>query len=225
MPERLIDLSHRIDPPGARELAGLADALNRMAGQLHEQMDLLRTQRSEQQAIHQSMSNGMIALDLSQRVISVNRAAERLLRLDGATARGRLIQELLREPELNRFIDESVAGRPLGATEFKLRGPSGLTVQATSEPLRNARDQPAGVLVFITDVTQLRRLESIRSDFAANVSHELRTPITNIRGYVETILDVGVDDPEQTRRFLEIIRRNTNRLASIIEDLLARGAR
>jgi len=215
------DLSHRVDRPAARELAGLAEALNRMAGQLNDQIDLLRAQRSEQQAIHQSMSNGMIALDLGQHVISVNRAAERLLKIDGASSRGRMLQEVLREPELNRFVAESVAGLPHAMTEFTLRGPNGPTVQAASEPLRNARDQPVGLLVFITDVTQLRRLESIRSDFAANVSHELRTPITNIKGYVETMLDIGVEDRAQTHKFLEIIRRNTGRLASIIEDLLA----
>jgi len=215
------DLNHRVDRPAALELAGLAEALNRMAEQLNDQIDLLRSQRSEQQAIHQSMSNGMIALDLGQHVISVNRAAERLLKIDGASSRGRMMQEVLREPELNRFVAESVAGIPHASSEFKLRGPSGPTVQAASEPLRNARDQPVGLLVFITDVTQLRRLESIRSDFAANVSHELRTPITNIKGYVETMLDIGVEDGPQTHKFLEIIRRNTGRLASIIEDLLA----
>jgi two-component system phosphate regulon sensor histidine kinase PhoR len=77
------------------------------------------------------------------------------------------------------------------------------------------------LLVLMTDVTELRRLETIRSDFAANVSHELRTPITSIKGYVETMLDVGVRDEAQTRRFLEIIGRSVARLASIVEDLLA----
>jgi two-component system phosphate regulon sensor histidine kinase PhoR len=218
------DLSHRIERPATTELATLAHALNHMAEQLKDQIDLLRAQRSEQQAIHQSMSNGMIALDLNQRVISVNRAAERLLGLNGATARGRLLAELLREPELNKFVDEAVSGttfRAQKASEFTLRTRAGTTVEASSEPLRDAHDQPVGVLVFINDLTQLRRLESIRSDFAANVSHELRTPITNIKGYVETMIDVGVTDQKQTRKFLEIINRNTQRLASIIEDLLA----
>lgn len=217
------DLSHRIPRPTSQELASLAEALNHMAQMLSDQIDLLMAQRSEQQAIHQSMSNGMIALDLEHRVISVNRAAERLLGLDGESSRGRLLEEVMREPELNRFVDEAIEGRPLAVREFPLRGggKAGAMIQAASEPLRNARDQPVGVLVFINDVTELRRLESIRSDFAANVSHELRTPITNIKGYVETMLEVGVKDERQTRRFLEIINRNTMRLSSIIEDLLA----
>jgi two-component system phosphate regulon sensor histidine kinase PhoR len=66
----------------------------------------------------------------------------------------------------------------------------------------------------------MRRLESMRSEFAANVSHELRTPITNIKGYVETLLQVGVEDPAQMRKFLEIVHRNTVRLSGIVEDIL-----
>jgi two-component system phosphate regulon sensor histidine kinase PhoR len=218
------DLSHRIARPPSVELAALAEALNHMAERLSDQIDLLQAQRSEQQAIYQSMSNALIALDLEQRILSVNLAAERLLGFDGDSARGRLLQEVLREPELHRFVADalsSAAPGPPPSAEFLLRHASGQRVQAVAERLRNARDQPVGLLVLLTDVTQLRRLETIRSDFAANVSHELRTPITNIKGYVETMLDVGVTDESQTRRFLEVIGRNTARLASIIEDLLS----
>ncbi len=227
------DLAHRIRRPDSRELASLASALNHMAGRLKDQIELLQSQRAEQQAIHQSMTNGLIALDPEQRIISVNRAAERLLNIDGAESRGRLLQEVIREPELHRFVTESLANAqadsagstaPQSVIELQLKRPgdaSGPRVHAVSQPLRTAGDQPAGLLVLMTDVTELRRLETIRSDFAANVSHELRTPITNIRGYVETLLDIGVKDADQARRFLEIISRNTHRLASIIEDLLA----
>ncbi len=217
------DLSHRIARPDSRELAALAGALNRMAERLHDQIELLQAQRSEQQAIHQSMSNGLLALDLEQRILSVNRAAERLLGIDGGSSRGRLLQQVLREPELHRFVNDALAqrARPQTISEFQLQHGAQPRIQAVSQPLRNARDEPVGLLVLMTDVTALRRLETIRSDFAANVSHELRTPITNIKGYVETMLEVGVGDEPQTRRFLEVIGRNTARLASIIEDLLA----
>jgi two-component system phosphate regulon sensor histidine kinase PhoR len=247
------DLAHRIDRPPSRELAALADVLNHMARRLSEQIDLLRAQRNEQQAIYQSMSNGMIALDMDQRVLSMNRAAEQMLGVEERAARGRLLQEVVREPALNRFVAAAMAGDHAVSNEFRLSrrvptptstgaarivgnssipglpgmagnaglGLGGLTVQLFSEPLRNVRDEAAGLLVVINDVTHLRRLESIRSDFAANVSHELRTPITNIRGYVETLQDVGVDDRQQSAKFLDIIKRNTDRLASIVEDLLA----
>jgi two-component system phosphate regulon sensor histidine kinase PhoR len=215
------DLGHRIPRPPSHELAALADVLNVMAGRLNEQIDLLQSQRNEQQAIYQSMSNGMLALDNEQRVLSLNRAAASMLGIAPDQARGRLIQEVVREPALNRFVASALTAETIAPSEFRLGSGQGPMVQAVGEPLRNVRDQPAGLLVVLNDVTHLRRLESIRSDFAANVSHELRTPITNIRGYVETLLDVGVDDQRQAVRFLDVIKRNTDRLASIVEDLLA----
>jgi two-component system phosphate regulon sensor histidine kinase PhoR len=134
------DLSHRIARPASRELAALAESLNNMAERLADQIDLLQTQRSEQQAIHQSMSNALIALDLEQRILSANRAAERLLGIDSDGVRGRLLQEVLREPELHRFVAEAFTdGQSVG--EFQLRNGPAPRVQAVSEPLRNAREQ------------------------------------------------------------------------------------
>lgn len=215
------NLGHRIQRPQSHELAVLADVLNTMARRLSEQIDLLQAQRNEQQAIYQSMSNGMIALDTEQRVLTLNRAAAVMLGVTQEQARGRLLQEVVREPALNRFVAAALTAEAVAPSEFRLRADQGPMVQVVGESLRNVREQPAGLLVVMNDVTHLRRLESIRSDFAANVSHELRTPITNIRGYVETLLDVGVDNQQQAVKFLDVIKRNTDRLASIVEDLLA----
>jgi two-component system phosphate regulon sensor histidine kinase PhoR len=86
--------------------------------------------------------------------------------------------------------------------------------------LHDGEHQRIGALVVLHDTTRLRRLENVRRDFVANVSHELRTPVTSIKGFVETLLDGAMDDPESTRRFLRIILRQANRLNAIIEDLL-----
>jgi two-component system phosphate regulon sensor histidine kinase PhoR len=215
------ELRHRVDRPPSRELASLADALNHMAGELNARIAQLQAQRGEQYTIIQSMSNGMIALDREQRVLTVNRAAERLLDLDDRTARGRLLQELIREPELNRFVAGAIGAEGALRDELRLEAGGGKDVEALSEPMLDENRERVGILLLVNDVTQLRRLERVRSDFAANVSHELRTPITNIKGYVETMLDVGWDDEEQTQEFLRVIVRATNRLDAIIEDLLA----
>ncbi|MHC4946999.1 MAG: ATP-binding protein [Planctomycetota bacterium] len=215
------DLTHRVERPDARELAKLADALNSMAGELSRRLDELRTSHHEQQAILQSMSSGLIALDAEERVLDLNRAAERLLRVDAARARGRLLAEVVRQPELHRFVGEAVGGEEAGRAEFPLPGDPPVVVQAAAETLTDEDGRPKGVLVLLNDVTRLRRLETLRSDFAANVSHELRTPITNIKGYVETLRQTGVADVEQTGRFLEIIRKNSDRLTAIVEDVLA----
>jgi two-component system phosphate regulon sensor histidine kinase PhoR len=103
----------------------------------------------------------------------------------------------------------------------RLEGPSARELHALSEPLRDAAGRTLGLLLSLQDVTQLRRLEGLRSEFVANVSHELRTPITAIKGYVETLLQVGTDDPARARKFLEVVQRNTLRLSNLVEDLLA----
>lgn len=161
----------------------------------------------------------VLALDHMQRLLSANPAAERLLGFDMASARGRLLQETVRQPALNRAIADALAcdGRHDGELHLDLEQP--VEVQVCCEPLQT-ESQPAGLVVSLVDVTRMRRLESMRSEFAANVSHELRTPITNIKGYVETLLQVGIDDPERMRKFLEIVHRNTVRLSGIVEDIL-----
>ncbi|MFG0330699.1 MAG: ATP-binding protein [Phycisphaerales bacterium] len=215
------ELDHRIPRPGTQELGSLATALNQMSGQIEYQFASLRAQRNEQHAILRSMANGVLALDRDQRIINVNRAAERMFGFEGKDATGRLLQEVVREGDMHRFVTEAFGEPATHRIEITLRGHTNRIIELRSEPLLDADDRPSGLVIVANDVTELRRLESLRSDFAANVSHELRTPITNIKGYIETLLDVGVGDEPQVRRFLEIIGANADRLASIIEDLLA----
>jgi two-component system, OmpR family, phosphate regulon sensor histidine kinase PhoR len=223
----------RIERPSASELTALAEALNEMAAQLHDRINQLQAQQHEHEAILQSMNSGVIALDLNQRVLRMNRFAKELLGVGGETAAtepasdkspcytGRLLQEVVRSDDLNHYVDAVMRDEARGAVEFRLRIHPESIVQATSSPLTDAGDRRVGVLIVLNDVTPLRRLESLRSDFAANVSHELRTPITSIKGYVETLLEVGVQDAHQARGFLDIIKRNSDRLAAIVEDILS----
>ncbi|MGD9189052.1 MAG: ATP-binding protein, partial [Desulfobacteraceae bacterium] len=90
-----------------------------------------------------------------------------------------------------------------------------------SSPLLDTNRKRKGTLIIFNDVTQLRRLENLRRDFVANVSHEIKTPLTAIKGFVETLHQGSVDNPEETARFLGIIRKHVDRLNSIITDLLS----
>jgi two-component system phosphate regulon sensor histidine kinase PhoR len=213
------DLEHRIARPSSDELATVAESLNRMAAELSARIERLQAQQNEEQAILDSMSSGVLALDSDQRLLRTNRAAERLLRLDGAAARGRLLQEVAREPGLDSFVARALSGAAQ-RHEFRIGHDRPRTVQAAAEPLRDAQGRTVGLLVILDDVTELRRLETIRSDFAANVSHELRTPITSIKGYLETVLESDRALGRETRRHLEVVGRNAERLGAIIEDLL-----
>ncbi len=215
------ELDHRVEPPAAAELSALAESLNDMAGQLDDRIKQLQARQNELRAILQSMSNGVIALDHEHRIISVNRVAEHLLGRSAETLHGRLLEEVIREPELHAFVSKALSGEGADSSELRFGEERSMAVQVTGEPLVGADDQQQGLLIILNEVTQLRRLESLRSDFAANVSHELRTPITNIKGYVETLLEVGWGNQEQADRFLNIIRANSDRLSAIVEDVMS----
>ncbi len=214
--ERMRDLPRS----GASELERLERALETALGSLTDRVSLLSAQRSEAKAILRSMPGAVIALDLDQRVMNTNRVAERLLHLDPDAVRGRLLAEAVRQPALLEFANASAGSADLRSDEFALRGTPERLVSASSRPLLDAEGALAGLVIVLQDVTRLRKLERLRRDFAANASHELRTPVTNILGYVETLDECAEADAEERARFIGIIRRNAERLAAIIEDML-----
>ena len=215
------DFYNRLTIPDTVELASLAITLNRMAAQLAEQIAVITQQRNEQEAILESMQEGVLALDTQERVITVNRAAEALLGVVATQAKGHIIQEVVRNVTLQRLAAAARHSTESATADIVLRGSEERFLQATATALRDAQGQDIGVLVVLNDVTQLRHLENIRRDFVSNVSHELKTPITSIKGFVETLRDGAFDDREHAERFLGIIARHAERLHAIIEDLLA----
>ena len=192
-----------------------------MAAQLAEQIAVITQQRNEQEAILESMREGVLALDTQERVITVNRAAEALLGVVATQAKGHLIQEVVRNVTLQRLAAAAMHSTESATADIVLRSAEERFLQATATALRDAQGQDIGVLVVLNDVTQLRHLENIRRDFVSNVSHELKTPITSIKGFVETLRDGALDNREHAERFLGIIARHAERLHAIIEDLLA----
>lgn len=217
------DLRHRIPATAKGELAALASALNDMAQLLSSQLNQLRAQRNEQEGILRSMEGGVLAIDAEFRVLRVNRVAQRMLGLTDAQVRGKTLHDVVRDTGLQRFAADAVADPSRRAAEFHLTVPTrgDIIVRATSGALLDAEDEPIGAIILLSDVSQLKRLESMRSDFAANVSHELRTPITNIKGYVETLIDTNLADPDLSMNFLRVIARNADRLGAIVDDMLA----
>ena len=230
------DFSHRLYSPDTPEMGNLAATLNNMAAQLEEQISVVTQQRNEQEAILVSMQEGVLALDPQAHVIAMNPAAEALLGVPAAQARGRTVQEVIRNVGLQRLLADAMskaepttgeivlrgdAERFLQGTATALRGDAERFLQGTATALRDAAGRDLGLLVVLNDITQLRRLEMIRRDFVANVSHELKTPITSIKGFVETLRDGALDDRPQAERFLDIVARHADRLHAIIEDLLS----
>ena len=215
------DFSQRLRIPNTPEMGNLAATLNNMAAQLENQISVVTQQRNEQEAILVSMQEGVLALDPQAHVIAMNPAAESLLAVPAAQARGRTVQEVIRNVGLQRLLTDAVATAEPTTGEIVLRGDEERFLQVTATALRDAAGRDLGMLVVLNDITRLRRLENIRRDFVANVSHELKTPVTSIKGFVETLRDGALDDRPQADRFLEIVARHADRLHAIIEDLLS----
>ena len=215
------DLKHRMHPPNTRELGGLAEAMNQMAEQLESRIEAVVNQRNEYEAVLASMEEGVVAIDCNERILSINQGAARTLNIQFNEAKGRSILETIRNRELQTIVGEVLtSGSPVsGDVNLRRNGDRVLNVHGT--PLYDARHKHIGALLVLNDVTQMRRLENVRRDFVANVSHEIKTPLTAIKGFVETLLNGQGDRPEETQRFLGIIRKHVDRLNAILEDLLA----
>jgi len=218
------DFSHQVIVPRTEEFAVVAESLNHMASELDDKLRTLTQERNEREAVLSSMVEGVLAVDTEERLIAVNAAAARLLDTKPADAEGKSIQEVVRNPDLQRVIAQTLSGqRPVEADVVMRVGAEDRDLQANGTLLHADHDTVSvvGAVVVLNDVTRLKRLEAVRRDFVANVSHELKTPVTSIKGFAETLEDGALDDPEAARRFVRIIAGQADRLNSIIEDLLA----
>lgn len=204
------------------EVSALAQAMDRMATELNERIETITSQRNELETVFSSMVESVIAVDPNERIININSAAAKLFKLEREKAKGKLIQEVLRNINLQQQIREVIkTGVSMEDEVIHLDSAGQKFLQTNIVSLGDSSGPLTGVLVVLNDVTKMRKLESVRRDFVANVSHELRTPITSIRGYVETLLDGAIDNREDSLKFLDTVLRQSERLTEIIEDLMA----
>jgi two-component system phosphate regulon sensor histidine kinase PhoR len=215
------ELGYKLAVPMSYELGGLATSLNQMASQLQERINTIVRQSNEQQAVLASMSEGVLAVDDQERLITVNAALCQLLSVDPAKARGRMLREVIRNADLLRFVARALKTRQPIDDVIVVRGDEEIYLQARGAALYDARQEGIGAVIVLNDVTHFRRLEQIRRDFVANVSHELKTPIAAIKGSVETLQDGAIQNAADAERFLAMMARQAERLDAIIEDLLS----
>lgn len=214
------DLEHRLPLYSIEEIASLTSAINEMAEQLRERLHALTAQRNEQDAVFASMAEGVMAVDTHEHVLRINQAAAQILDLSPAAAQGKSVPEVVRNTDLQRFVTRTLTASDPTEGEIILRGNGERWLQAHGAIMNDASGRQMGAVIVLNDLTHVRRLEGFRRDFVANVSHELRTPITSIKGFVETLLDGAMDEPESAKRFLGIVARQVDRLNAIISDLL-----
>ncbi len=215
------DLAARVHSDSEGDIGRLGDALNHVAKDLSGSIAALRAERDLLAGILDGMGEGVLLVGRDERIVLANQAL-RGMALIGDDAVGKLVLEAIRNAALKEALDDARAGGEPVAREIELGRvpPRRLLVRASRLPAQDGASKPREVIAVFHDVTDLRRLETIRTDFVANVSHELRTPVTAISTAAETLLGGALDDPTDALEFVGVIDRHALRLRHLVDDLL-----
>lgn len=202
------------------EIGQLAGAINFMASSLEQQMYEISENQQRLSGVLTNMTSGVIFISEQRRIMLVNPAVERLLGTAGHEIVGKLHIEAGKSFGLSKYIDRCLDNSEKFREEVHIYYPQERVLDVNFAPYINFKGEARGVVVVLHDITEIRRLEKMRSDFVANVSHELRTPITSIKGFTETLLEGAMQDEETCRNFLQIISDESERLYRMIRDIL-----
>jgi len=210
------DLDVRTHIHGEDEVAQLGKALDALAESLSSTLSTMRAERDLLGRILESMQEGVLVMDAERRILLVNPSLREMLALS-SEAVGRIAIEVIRNAELQRLLETALVSQGLHSGEIEI---AGLKPRRALVHAKAMSGQPGGLLAVFVDVTDVRRLESLRKDFVANVSHELRTPIAAVASAAETLRRSALRDPEASVRFVDMIERNARRLHELVEDVL-----
>ncbi|HJV35484.1 two-component system histidine kinase PnpS [Geomonas sp.] len=212
------EFGNRIPVTGSDELGRLAQVINDMTDRIEQQLERSSSEKNRLDAILTGMGEGVMVTDANGVITLVNPAFCAMLGT-GHEVMGKQLLEITRHPDLYAACREVLKERSERHQEISLAEKQAILVHWV--PLVEG-DSLRGAVAVFHDISDLKRMERIRRDFVANVSHELRTPVTVIKGYAETLLSGAVDeDPERRERFLTIIHNHSDRLSSLVRDLLA----
>ncbi len=213
------DFSRTIPQDSHEGIGELAVTLNKMAQDLENKIREIQTKNQHLEAVFSSMIEGVIVVNGSGRVVSINAAVEQVFGITHKGAEGRIFLEVIRNNDIFEIIKKVLAKGEFFSSDLSLSYPVKKIFQVNASPVFE-KGVVSGCLLVIHDITEIRRLETMRQDFVANVSHELKTPLTSIKGYVETLLDGALEDKDHGRKFLKIVAEHTERLNQLITDLL-----
>ncbi|HXA14683.1 MAG TPA: ATP-binding protein [Opitutaceae bacterium] len=212
----------REDPQDDDDCSRLARATNELIAEISRLQQLRTGQLAQLEATLGSLQEAVLIVDANNYILLANKALKAIFPSAQNTLRQRL-ELVLRSVAFLNYVDDVRAGRaqPQHELEF-VEGNSTTWVEATGTLIPPLDDQRGPWALFVLhDITKQKKLESVRKDFVANVSHELRTPLSIIKGYIETLVDSRDMPVEDRERFLRTVQRHTERLNSLLEDLLA----
>jgi two-component system, OmpR family, phosphate regulon sensor histidine kinase PhoR len=203
------------------ETSMLSRSINILARNLQEMTSAQEIQQNRLTTLIENMGSGLLLIDHRGYAIMTNRAFKEFFSITSERFVNERYYDVIKFPEVNKLVEE------IFMTEQKVRKQLLLPLQIERKhfevygaPIIGTKEEWKGIVLVFHDITELKKLEQMRKDFVANVSHELRTPITSIKGFSETLLDGAMDDKETTKAFLNIILNESDRLQSLITDLL-----
>lgn len=214
------NFSNRLFLTDDGELRRLAGHVLHMAEELQARLKEVKKEKQTVENVLKNMKEGLLIIDKNGRVLLINDSLKDLLGLNHAW-RDLTATEILRDAELLSLFESSRLVNETISREISFKGEKDLLV--TASPVELSGNE-RGIVMTFHDITRLKRLEQIRRDFVANVAHEIKTPITAIKGFAETLIDGAIEDKENAIKFLEIIKRHSERLNSLVNDLLTLSA-
>ncbi|QWU17855.1 two-component system, OmpR family, phosphate regulon sensor histidine kinase PhoR [Paenibacillus sophorae] len=218
---RITDLDYdaRVSLKRRDEIGQLATAINVMADSLQTQLRTIRDNENLLQSVLDNMTGGILLVNERGKIALLNKAAEKMLDVNAEDLVGRSFRELKRHYELTRILEDGLFRREPVHEERSFYNSGERIMRLDGVPMTQD-DSYQGMLFLLQEVTEIRRLERMRSEFVANVSHELKTPVAAVKGFAETLLGGGVKDEKTANSFLQIIYDENERLNRLIADIL-----
>ncbi len=213
------DFSKKLKILSQDEIGQLADSLNLMSEELENKIRIISEDKDKMKVVLSSVIEGIVAIDKEGRIILFNHALKNMIDCSSDRVLEKFHWEIIRNNQLNELLKETLQKGQTLTREITLFSPQEKIFHASANPLTE-KNKVWGAVVVLNDITEIKKLEKMRSEFVANVSHELRTPLTSIQGFVETLKEGAINDPEKAQYFLEIIEKQSNRLNNLIEELL-----
>lgn len=227
--EKIIRVAQQISHRDARsrvtvtrndEIGMLGRAINTMADSLQRQVHRIQENESRLKSVLDNMPSGVMMADLSGKIVLLNRAVEDILGFAAEELRGTVYTEAKLPFELKQMIRECLETHDPIHDEMIVYFPEERILEANISPMARNDEEWSGILIVLHNMTAVRRLERMRSEFVANVSHELKTPVAAVKGFAETLLAGAMDDKETAKSFLQIIYDESERLNRLIGDIL-----
>jgi two-component system phosphate regulon sensor histidine kinase PhoR len=204
------------------EIGELAKAIDFMAASLRDKINSIKDKNTRMEAILSSVVNGIIAVDSNENILFINPIAQKMLNIDEGDIAGKHLLQVIRNNKIDNMIKGILENKSFEENEITLNYPTQKIFRLNSNAIKYPEsDRIIGIIIIIQDITEIKKLEKMRSDFVANVSHELKTPLTSIKGFVETLKAGAIEDQAAAVRFLNIIEDEADRLNRLISDILS----